>query len=131
MLFETELGALKEYLDDNLANLEWPTPCDLHDVRSSLGFANFYRRFIRSYTSIAHPLTQLTRKELQFSWEPTQQPALETLKGAFTSADLLRHFDQTYHWCWRPTLPTLTSQAYPRTLPIGVTFSLLLSSAGR
>lgn len=73
--------------------LDWPTPGNLRDVRAFLGFANFYRRFIRSYSSIAHPLTQLTRKELTFAWTSAEQYAFDTLKAAFTSADLLRHFD--------------------------------------
>lgn len=73
--------------------LDWPTPSNLHGVRSFLGFANFYRPFIRSYTAIAHPLTSLTRKELPFAWEPAQQSAFDALKQAFTSADLLSHFN--------------------------------------
>jgi len=39
---------------------DWPTPENLKDVRSFLGFANFYRRFIRGYSDVVRPLTELT-----------------------------------------------------------------------
>ena len=41
---------------------EWETPGKLFDVRSFLGFANFYRRFIYGYSDIVRPLTELTKK---------------------------------------------------------------------
>ena len=44
----------------------WPTPQSQHDIQVFLGFANFYRRFIKDYSKIAHPLTILTRKDLAF-----------------------------------------------------------------
>ena len=42
--------------------LEWEAPRSVHEVQQFLGFANFYRRFIRGYSSICRPLTQLTKK---------------------------------------------------------------------
>ena len=42
--------------------IEWPIPKKLRDVRSFLGFGNFYRRFIQDYSYVARPLTQLTKK---------------------------------------------------------------------
>ena len=47
----------------------WKTPSTLTDVRSFIGFANFYRRFIQGFSSIVHPLTELTRKGVKFKWE--------------------------------------------------------------
>ena len=73
--------------------LDWPIPRNVRDVRSFLGFANFYRRFIRGYSAIAHSLTALTRKELRFVWTTKEQESFDALKAAFTSADLLRHFN--------------------------------------
>ena len=72
--------------------LNWPTPKTLHDVRAFLGFANFYRRFIRNYSSIAHPLTQLTRKGLIFDWKDKEEKSFQDLKQAFLSDGLLYHF---------------------------------------
>ena len=45
---------------------EWPEPRNLTDVRGFLGFANFYRRFIEGFASIARPLNDLTKKEVPF-----------------------------------------------------------------
>ena len=42
---------------------DWKTPANLTDVRSFLGFANFYRRFIHGFSSTVQPLTELTRKD--------------------------------------------------------------------
>ena len=77
--------------------VDWPILQNLVDVQSFLGFANFYRRFIQDYSNIVRPLTKLTRKEngkpVPFEWNLEQQDAFNTLKTAFTSAPILRHFD--------------------------------------
>ena len=54
---------------------EWPTPERLRDVRGFLGFANFYRCFIKGYSEVIRPITLLTRKEMKFQWGPDQQTA--------------------------------------------------------
>jgi hypothetical protein len=71
----------------------WPTPGNVRDVRSFLGFANFYRRFIMGYSKVVEPLTRLTRKEQPFRWETEHQLAFDTLKSSFTKAPILRRFD--------------------------------------
>jgi len=43
---------------------DWPTPTTVKQVRSFLGFRNFYRKFIRHYTDIARSLNDLTEKDL-------------------------------------------------------------------
>ena len=67
---------------------DWPTPKNKKDIQSFLGFANFYRRFIKDYGRIAKPLTRLTGKET-WQWEPEQQEAFEALKVAMTTAPAL------------------------------------------
>ena len=72
---------------------DWKTPERLFDVRSFLGFANFYCHFIRGYSDTVGLLTELTRKGVKWKWDPELQAAFTQLKEAFTSAPILRHFD--------------------------------------
>jgi hypothetical protein len=46
---------------------EWPTPKTVTGVRSFLGLANFYRRFIEGYAQVARPLNDLTKKNTPFT----------------------------------------------------------------
>ena len=73
--------------------LDWPIPTNLFEVRSFLGFCNFYRRFIKSYSKVVQPLTALTKKDTPFTWTSTEQGAFDNLRQAFTSADLLKQYD--------------------------------------
>jgi hypothetical protein len=67
--------------DDKVkAILEWPTPKTVRGVRSFLGLANFYRRFIKDYAQVARPLNDLTKKDQAFEWKDSQQTAFNTLK---------------------------------------------------
>ena len=59
------------------------------DVRSFLGFANHCRRFVLGYTSIASPLTLLTKKNIESHWGPVQRKAFSELKSALYNAPLL------------------------------------------
>src|SRR5579859_2056492 len=74
---------------------EWPKPKSVHDIRVFLGLANFYRQFIKDFSKIASPITSLLKKSRKFHWDASEQVAFEQLKGAFTSAPILRHFDPT------------------------------------
>ena len=71
---------------------EWKTPSNLTDVRSFLGFANIYWRFIHGFSSTVIPLTELTRKDQRFLWDKDQQLAFKELKRRFTSVPILAHF---------------------------------------
>ncbi len=72
------------------AVLEWPHPDSLKQVQRFLGFANFYRRFIRGFSSIADPLTALTRRSgTPFQWTEKANQAFERLKQLFTSTPIL------------------------------------------
>ena len=75
------------------AVLEWEVPKSVKDIQSFLGFANFYRRFIRAFSKIVSPLTKLTRKNVKFLWDKIAQDAFEELKRAFTTAPVLVMFD--------------------------------------
>lgn len=74
---------------------EWPIPTSVTDVQAFIGFANFYRRFIRDFSKVILPLVQLTQKDVKFEWTGTHQSAFDRLKAAFTSAPVLAPFDWT------------------------------------
>ena len=71
------------------AILDWPAPKNVKGVRSFLGLANFYWRFIKDYARVAHLPHNLTKKEEPFRWEQDQQHAFDTLKEHFTTAPVL------------------------------------------
>ncbi|KAK3521961.1 hypothetical protein QTP70_020459 [Hemibagrus guttatus] len=73
---------------------EWPNPTTVKELQRFLGFANFYRRFIRNYGSMAGPLTSLLRgKPRRLSWSDQAQAAFVKLKDSFTTAPILCHPD--------------------------------------
>ena len=67
---------------------QWPVPQTIRAVRSFLGLAGFYRRFIKGYASIAAPLVQLTTMP-KFQWTVTAQIAFDHLKQALSEASVL------------------------------------------
>ncbi|TVY75035.1 Transposon Tf2-9 polyprotein [Fusarium oxysporum f. sp. cubense] len=72
---------------------EWKIPKSVKETQSFLGFANYYRRFIKNFSKIAIPLTEITKKDKQFKWTKEAQQAFEQLKEAITSEPVLAMFD--------------------------------------
>ena len=70
----------------------WPAPKTIFDVRSFHNLAQFYRRFVRNFSSIAAPLTELFRHN-QFVWNPDAERAFQQLKTALVTAPVLRLLD--------------------------------------
>jgi hypothetical protein len=68
---------------------DWPIPKKVKDVRSFLGFCNFYRSFIRGFAHLARPLNLLTRKDAIWQWGDKEQTAFDTLKTRVTSEPIL------------------------------------------
>ena len=70
---------------------EWPVPKCVKDVRAFCGLAGYYRRFVRDFSSICAPLSDLTKKEhtTNFTWTPEAQHAFETLKQKLMTAPVL------------------------------------------
>ncbi|KAK8675809.1 hypothetical protein V6N13_033872 [Hibiscus sabdariffa] len=73
---------------DVIANLPYPT--NVREVRSFLGHAGFYRRFIKDFSKIALPLTNLLQKEVQFEFGKECKEAFDKLKDLLTSAPIIR-----------------------------------------
>jgi len=80
------------------AILNWPTPTSVTDVRSFLGLCNYYRKFIRGFSTIALPLTDATKNDITFIWASKQQVAFDQLKHAITSAPVLQLPNQLLKW---------------------------------
>ncbi|BHF70212.1 hypothetical protein SprV_0301326200 [Sparganum proliferum] len=67
----------------------WPTPTTQTELRSFLGLASYYRRFIRDFAHIASPLHKLTEKGRPFVWSDDCVRAFTDLRAALCSAPLL------------------------------------------
>ena len=69
---------------------EWPVPKSVSDVRSFLGFANFFRRFVPHYADIARHLDEVTGRNAHFSWSSERQRSFELLKEALLNPPVLQ-----------------------------------------
>ena len=74
---------------------DWPTPTRVKQVRSFLGFGNFYRKFISHYSDLAQPLNDMTKKDKEFEWTTKCQEAFDILKQQFTEEPVLLMPDQS------------------------------------
>jgi len=72
---------------------EITAPKDRTGVRAILGLGNYYRRFIKNYCLITHPMQQLTHQDKPFIWTPEHDESLRKLKDALTSAPVLAYPD--------------------------------------
>ena len=83
---------------------KWTPPETVSHVRSFLGLASYYRKFVKNFSAIAAPLTDLLHKDCKFIWASAQQEAFDELKRQLTTAPVLLIPD--------PALPfTITSDA--------------------
>jgi hypothetical protein len=69
--------------------LEWKSPTTVHLVRSFLGMARYYRRFIPNFSKISKPITELLKNNVKFNWTPECNEAFEKLKKLLTTAPVL------------------------------------------
>jgi transposase InsO family protein len=67
----------------------WPALRNRRDVRSFLGLASYYRRFIEGFARIAYPLTQLTSESVEFVWSDAAEAAFQELKKRLVSAPII------------------------------------------
>jgi hypothetical protein len=72
---------------------QWPAPRDVSQLRSFLGLAGYYRRFLEGYSQVALPLTELTKDEVPWRWEAAEIAAFERLKAMLSGAPALQLAD--------------------------------------
>ena len=73
----------------------WPTPTMIKQVRSFLGFGNYYQRFIKKFAHLARLLNNLLKKDAIFEWTKECQASFNLLKKQFSKEPILMMPDQT------------------------------------
>jgi len=72
------------------AIVKYPAPTDIKKLRCWLGMVNYYRRYIKGFSKITAPLTELTKETVPYIWEGRHQDAFATLNSALMSEPVLR-----------------------------------------
>ena len=73
--------------------MDWKAPTSVHEVRSFLGLAGYYRRFILDFSKVAKPLTRLLQKDMRFVWTSECHAAFHAQRTLLTSAPVLAQPD--------------------------------------
>ena len=71
------------------AMMSWERPKSVFEIRSFLGLAGYYRRFIEDFSRLATPVMRLTRKEVKFDWDDRCDEAFQELKRRLTATPIL------------------------------------------
>ena len=69
--------------------VEWKPPRNVMEVRSFLGLAGYYRRFVKGFSITVTPMTRLLQKNVRFKWSEKCQASFEKLKAFLTEAPVL------------------------------------------
>jgi hypothetical protein len=75
--------------------MDWKPPTSVHQIRSFLGLAGYYHRFIPDFSKIAKPMTELLKKEVKYRWNDKCDEAFHTLRKLLTTAPVLAQPDNT------------------------------------
>lgn len=75
---------------------EWPVPMSVHEVRSFLGLASYYRRFVPDFAALASPLHKLTEKGREFHWSSECQRAFDQLRQRLIMSPILAYPTATH-----------------------------------
>src|SRR5258708_23660178 len=78
---------------------DWSQLTKVKDNQSFIGFVNFYQRFIKNFSEIAHPLHVLTQKSKDWLWGADEQQAFNTLKNTVTSTPMLTFPSRSSLFC--------------------------------
>ncbi len=77
---------------------KWPMPINVKDVRAFLGLASYYRRYIPGFSTVAAPMTNLTRQGVDLVWDDACEGAFRTLKAVLISAPMLAYPTREGHF---------------------------------
>jgi hypothetical protein len=69
--------------------LSWKTPTSIGDIRSFLGLTGYYQRFIKGFSKISKPMTELLEKDKKFEWTPACEASFQESKKRLTTALIL------------------------------------------
>eukprot|EP01018_Ginkgo_biloba_P018972 Gb_14590 [translate_table: standard] len=97
---------------------DWKTPASVHEVRSFLGLANFYRKFVLNFSKLVAPLTELLKKSRRFKWTDKCQMSFDLLKQKLIEAPIL-------------TLPDVSRPFTIFTDASGVAIGVVLTQDGK
>jgi hypothetical protein len=76
-----------------VAILEMPYPTDVHTLRSFIGLCNYYKIYVQDFSTIAHPLYALLKKDVTWTWSDENQEAFNTLKEKLSEFPIMRRPD--------------------------------------
>jgi hypothetical protein len=75
--------------------MDWKPPTIVRQIRSFLGLAGYYRRFIPDFSRIAKPMTELLKKGVKYDWSQKCEDAFRALRQHLTTAPVLAQPDNT------------------------------------
>ncbi|KXZ75922.1 hypothetical protein TcasGA2_TC031710 [Tribolium castaneum] len=78
------------------AVLKFPEPSDVHSVRQFMGLASYFRKFIRNFALLAKPLTNLTKKDVEWRWGEEQQDAFQRLRHLLSERPVLAAYNSSF-----------------------------------
>lgn len=73
---------------------QYRRPRNIHEIRQFVGLTSYFRKFIQNFAQIARPLTELTRKGVDWQWGPDQEQAFQTLKQRLIERPILSIYDK-------------------------------------
>ncbi|KAL9830708.1 hypothetical protein AtNW77_Chr3g0192341 [Arabidopsis thaliana] len=68
---------------------DWPRPTNATEIRSFLGLGGYYRRFVKGFASMTHPMTKLAGKDVPFVWSPECEEGFVSMNKMLTSTPVL------------------------------------------
>ncbi|CAK1583105.1 unnamed protein product [Parnassius mnemosyne] len=87
-------GTIRPGQDKIRCVAEYKNPRNVHEIRQFIGLTSYFRKFIRGFAEIARPLTQLTKKNIEWNWGPDQESAFQTRKERIVVRPVLGIYDR-------------------------------------